>query len=67
MTWMIVALVLPVGITGYAYGGYPLILVILARFRGRRDLKNAPVDWPAITIVLPVHNKEAAVAGAWRR
>ncbi len=48
MTWMIVALVLPVGIAGYAYWGYPLILVILARLRGRRDLKNAPVDWPAI-------------------
>lgn len=43
------------GVVGYAYAGYPLLL-LLARRRRYRPASPAPARWPSISISLPVHN-----------
>lgn len=46
----------------YAYLGYPLILLLVARLRTRRDVRVAePATWPRISITLPAYNAEATL------
>ena len=48
----------------YTYGGYPLLLLLWGRLRRPpRPPGDAPHDWPAISISLPVHNEEATIRG----
>jgi cellulose synthase/poly-beta-1,6-N-acetylglucosamine synthase-like glycosyltransferase len=51
------------GVTLYAYLGYPLLLMLL-RLRRRAPLAG-PADgrWPLISIVVPAFNEEAAIGG----
>jgi cellulose synthase/poly-beta-1,6-N-acetylglucosamine synthase-like glycosyltransferase len=48
----------------YAYLGYPVVLWLLSRVRNLPLPHEEPSEWPEITILLPVHNEEQAVAGA---
>jgi len=39
----------------YTYAGYPLVLWLRTRGR-RRPVPQMPTKWPAITVLIPVHN-----------
>lgn len=62
LPWILAAApVLPVA---YAYAGYPLLLALAARLRGRRSEAATPEEWPMISISLPAYNEEAQIRGA---
>src|SRR5256886_15156073 len=54
-------LAMALAFAGYTYVGYPLLLGLAGLFRRGRSPVAAPVEWPAISIVLPVYNEEAVV------
>lgn len=47
----------------YAYFGYPLLLMIMGRFIGRKNnlVGNDAAYKPSISVVIPVHNEEAII------
>jgi cellulose synthase/poly-beta-1,6-N-acetylglucosamine synthase-like glycosyltransferase len=45
----------------YAYVGYPLLLIVAAKLRGRPAAPRAGVEWPSVTITVPVHNVATSV------
>jgi cellulose synthase/poly-beta-1,6-N-acetylglucosamine synthase-like glycosyltransferase len=49
-----------IAVTGviYPYAGYPLVLVMLRRLRGR-PLSPSPSDSPTVSLIIPVHNEAA--------
>lgn len=68
MSWAWMALGFAVVTTGYAYLGYPVILWSVAAVLGRgRKISSqgtwpAAMDWPEVTITLPIFNEERVVA-----
>jgi len=60
MTAAVLLIVGGLSIPVYAYVLYPLVLRLLAR---TVPSPCAPTEWPAITIILPVHNEEAVIEG----
>ncbi|HJR66419.1 MAG TPA: glycosyltransferase [Gemmatimonadaceae bacterium] len=54
----------PLVLAGYAYVGYPMVLAGLAAMRrGMPPLPAVdPVQWPTVTITIPVHNEERRIA-----
>jgi len=50
----------PTVMLGYAYVGYPALLALLSRKRSRPS--PPMVEWPQITITVPVHNEERNLA-----
>ena len=44
------------GAVGYAYFGYPLLLLVWRRFRAR-PVQAVPGPLPTVSIILPVHNE----------
>src|SRR5579862_3638612 len=50
------------GLWGYAYAGYPLILLLLAAIRPRRGSVAPPGTWPTISVVIPAYNEAGAIA-----
>lgn len=64
MSTLAVTLVLSsVMLVGYTYAGYPLLLALLARVRGRRVHTGTPAEWPLVSITVPVYNEEAQIRG----
>lgn len=59
--WMLI--LVPVAVFGYAFVLYPGLLFLFASFR-RRPAPPELVDWPELTITLPVYNEEKVVARA---
>jgi cellulose synthase/poly-beta-1,6-N-acetylglucosamine synthase-like glycosyltransferase len=53
---------LPLLLMGYAYLGYPAIIWLVAKRRGRGVPAQDPGSWPPVTITLPVYNEEKAIA-----
>lgn len=49
------------GFVAYTYLGFPLLLILVAALRRRRPHAAAPVEWPTVSIVLPVHNEAAVI------
>ena len=58
-----VVLAISLGLGVYAYVGYPVLLKLLSRSRGLRPRAAGSGEWPLISIVIPVHNEAAVVAG----
>lgn len=58
---------LPVLVAGYAYGLYPLLLLLVAPRSRRAASARGGDDWPAISITIPAHNEEAALAATLDR
>ena len=54
-------LAIAVAFAGYTYVGYPLLLGLAGLFRRGRSPVASPVEWPVISIVLPVYNEETVV------
>ncbi|HXI33158.1 MAG TPA: glycosyltransferase [Gemmatimonadales bacterium] len=50
----------------YSYAGYPALLWLASRRRTPRP-EPGPVRWPAVSIVLPVHNEAAQIAEVLER
>lgn len=49
------------GFVVYTYLLYPLAVWLLARRRGPEPLAPEPADWPAVTVVIAVHNEQQRV------
>ncbi|HEX2781439.1 MAG TPA: glycosyltransferase [Gemmatimonadaceae bacterium] len=54
---------LPVGIAGYAYIGYPLALRAAALLRAPVPVPPEPAEWPALTVTVPAYNAESSIRG----
>ena len=54
-------LVLPVLIGLYAYVVYPLAVLVLAAGHPPGTMPTDPLEWPEITITLPVYNEERVI------
>ncbi len=52
----------PLVIALYAYVGYPVILVLLAKFRSLPTTVTTRFDWPSVTVTVPVYNAAASIA-----
>ncbi len=52
---------LPIGLMGYAYVGYPLLLRLVGKRRPPVASLPDPVEWPRISIVVPAYNEEPAI------
>jgi hypothetical protein len=50
----------------YSYAGYPALLWLASRRRAARP-DQGPARWPAVSIVLPVHNEAAQIAEVLER
>ena len=59
--WAFALLLVPVALVGYAYGLYPLLLVILGRTRPAASQPEVPSDWPFISITVPAYNEERSI------
>ncbi|MCC7001356.1 MAG: glycosyltransferase [Gemmatimonadaceae bacterium] len=56
--WLVL-LALSVGVVVYSYALYPLLLLIVARVRrAPAVVREAPAQWPYITITLPAYNAQ---------
>jgi glycosyltransferase involved in cell wall biosynthesis len=54
--WILIAGVV---VTLYGYAGYPLLLLVVRRFRTQPPIITAkPQQWPRISITLPAYNAE---------
>jgi cellulose synthase/poly-beta-1,6-N-acetylglucosamine synthase-like glycosyltransferase len=53
----------PIVIAVYAYLGYPLILLIVARVRPRRAETPQGTQWPSVTVTVPVYNAVSRIRG----
>jgi cellulose synthase/poly-beta-1,6-N-acetylglucosamine synthase-like glycosyltransferase len=60
--WAVALLAVGLGIAGYAYLGYPVLLKAVSGVRRRRPGVPAPAEWPRITITVPAYNEERAIA-----
>jgi cellulose synthase/poly-beta-1,6-N-acetylglucosamine synthase-like glycosyltransferase len=58
---ILLLLVSPLVLAGYAYAGYPLILAVWGLLRRRSELLSDPTAWPSISIVLCAYNEEATI------
>ncbi len=56
----------PVVLGSYAYAGYPALLALIARGK-RRERYAATLEWPSVTVVVPVYNEERVIADTLRR
>lgn len=51
-----------VGVSLYAYAGYPLLLWLLAATRtAYRPPREDPPEWPTVSVSLPVHNEKEVI------
>lgn len=53
----------PLALFGYAYAGYPLLLKGLSLSRPAPEALTDPVEWPQLTITVPVYNEEQGIRG----
>jgi cellulose synthase/poly-beta-1,6-N-acetylglucosamine synthase-like glycosyltransferase len=59
LAWTLIAL--PLVLFGYAYAGYPLLLRLATRGRGRGLPAADPAEWPIVTIVIPAYNEARSI------
>jgi cellulose synthase/poly-beta-1,6-N-acetylglucosamine synthase-like glycosyltransferase len=55
------------GLSLYAYVGYPVLLKLLNVFCRSSTPRDEPKEWPLISITIPVHNEAAVIAGTLER
>jgi cellulose synthase/poly-beta-1,6-N-acetylglucosamine synthase-like glycosyltransferase len=67
LTFAVVLAAAPLVTAIYAYIGYPLLLLIIARLRPRpiSALESGP--WPTVTITVPVYNAVSSIRGTVER
>ncbi|MDZ4863041.1 MAG: glycosyltransferase family 2 protein [Gemmatimonadota bacterium] len=52
---------LPIGLMGYAYVGYPLLLRLIGSRRPPVVPRPDPAEWPRVSIVVPAYNEARAI------
>lgn len=57
----------PIVIACYAYAGYPVILALVAAGRPRRGSTAESLDWPFVTITVPVYNAVSSIRATLER
>lgn len=57
----VVLIALPVLVAGYAYAGYPLLLLAMGRRRNDEE-GRVPEEWPAVSITLAAYNEARSIA-----
>lgn len=62
MTALYIAVALPFIIGLYAYIAYPMLLKMVAKVRGPRDVRIRKAEWPLITITVPCYNEANSIA-----
>ena len=58
----LVLVAVPIGLLGYAYIGYPLLLAAMGVLRRSRPGRPEPSVWPDITITVPAFNEAGSIA-----
>lgn len=48
-------------VVGYAFAGYPLTLILLVKFFGKREMSRPVAYWPTVSIVVSAYNEEAVL------
>lgn len=56
-----ILILVPVALVFFAYLGYPAIMWLVVRVSSKALPVSDPVEWPEITITLPVYNEEKAI------
>ena len=57
-----VAFFASLGLLGYSYVGYPMVLWLLSLFRGEKTaVDSEPAVWPNVSIVIAAHNEELVI------
>ena len=57
-----VAFFASLGLLGYSYVGYPMVLWLLSRIRGEQAAVDSdPAVWPNVSIVIAAHNEELVI------
>ncbi|HET7228576.1 MAG TPA: glycosyltransferase [Longimicrobium sp.] len=56
------AIVLAAALAGYAYAGYPLLLLAGGAFRRRAVTEGGMAEWPRVSITVPAYNEAASIA-----
>lgn len=51
----------------YAYAAYPAIIWVIARIRPRSDADVRSLDWPVVTITVPVYNAVSSIGTTLER
>ncbi len=64
---MTVVLLVALGVWGYSYAGYPLLLMAAAARRPRRTPPAPPAELPLVTITVPAYNEVASIAATIER
>ncbi|HEV7594612.1 MAG TPA: glycosyltransferase [Gemmatimonadaceae bacterium] len=59
--------VAPIAIATYAYVVYPLVLWVIASMRPIRVVAETGLDWPSVTITIPVYNAVANIGETLER
>ena len=59
-------------VVGYAYVGYPMLLLVLNALRRphrahTQRVQGPPAEWPMVSITLPAYNEEAMIRGKLER
>ncbi|MGQ0734879.1 MAG: glycosyltransferase [Acidobacteriota bacterium] len=57
---MLLLFLVPLAVLGYVYGGYPLLLRLVAWVRPARPLELADIT-PSVSLVISAHNEAAAI------
>jgi glycosyltransferase involved in cell wall biosynthesis len=50
-----------VAVVAYTYLGYPLLLILLGMLRPQRSVPAPMVQWPTLSILLPVYNEAGVI------
>lgn len=67
LRFALVIVLAPLACGFYAYVGYPLTLWILTKMRPSRTSLTAGIEWPNVTITVPVYNAESTLAATLDR
>src|SRR6185436_3031021 len=57
----------PIVVAVYAYVGYPLILLLASTVRRRKEVAEQAIDWPSVTITVPIYNAAASIRSTLER
>jgi len=61
-TFVEVLLWLSLGLLGYAYAGYPVLLWCLSRVTAPLEIRSlGPSEWPTVSVVISAYNEEAVI------
>jgi cellulose synthase/poly-beta-1,6-N-acetylglucosamine synthase-like glycosyltransferase len=61
VTALAIAFWVSVGLLVYTHAGYPVVLWLLARFRGRDEPSSEAAELPGVSLIVAAHDEEAVI------